>query len=195
MRRIVSIVLAGVLAFVSCGPKKAVEPLAQDYAPYIKAFTGGIVTEDATIRIELAEDATGQPTDGLFSFKPALKGSVKWNSPQSVAFVPEEGALKVGQTYKASFALGKLIPGAPEEFPFGITVKGNLVSVQETGAEPDNGKAFRVVQASVKENFVEIRMSEAPANASVKGLVELSGGKLGILSIGPARESTLCVAL
>ncbi len=175
MRRIVLIVLAGVLALASCGPRKAVEPSAQDFAPYIKAFTGGIVTEDATIRIELAEDATAQPTDGLFSFKPALKGSVKWNGPQSVVFVPEEGALKVGQTYKASLALGKLIPGAPEEFPFGITVKGNLVSVQESEVEPDNGKAFRVVQASVKENFVEVKMSEAPANATVKGMVELAG--------------------
>ena len=120
------------MAFASCGPKKASEPSAQDFAPYIKAFTGGIVSEDATIRIELAEDATEQPTDGLFSFKPSIKGSVKWNGPQSVSFEPEVGALKVGQTYKASFAIGRLIPGAPEEFPFGITVKGNLVSVQET---------------------------------------------------------------
>ena len=175
MRRIVSIVLAGVLVFASCGPKKASEPSAQDFAPYIKAFTGGIVTEDATIRIELAEDATEQPTDGLFSFKPSIKGSVKWNGPQSVTFVPEDGSLKVGQTYKASFALGKLIPGAPEVFPFGITVKGNLVAVQETEAEPDNGRAFRVVQASVKDNCVEVKMSEAPANATVKGLVELTG--------------------
>ena len=97
MRKILSIVLAGALAFISCGPKKAVEPSAQDYAPYIKAFTGGIVTEGATIRVELAEDAASQPEEGLFSFKPSVKGSVKWNSPQSVCFVPEEGALKVGQ--------------------------------------------------------------------------------------------------
>ncbi len=175
MRRIVSIVLAGVIAFAACGPKKAAEPSAHDYAPYIKGFTGGIVTQDATIRIELAEDALDQPVEGLFSFKPSLKGSVKWNGPQSVAFVPEDGALKVGQTYKATFALGKLIPGAPEEFPFGVTVKGNLVAAQETAPEPDNGKAFRVVQAAVRDNYIEVKMSEAPANATVKGLVELKG--------------------
>ena len=168
-------VLAGVVAFAACGPKKAAEPSAQDYAPYIKAFTGGIVSQDATIRIELAEDALEQPVDGLFSFKPALKGCVKWVGPQSVAFVPEDGALKVGQTYKASFALGKLIPGAPEEFPFGVTVKGNSVEVLETAPEPDNGKAFRVVQAAVKDNYIEVKMSETPANATVKGLVELTG--------------------
>ena len=175
MRKILSIVLAGALAFISCGPNKAVEPSAQDFAPYIKAFTGGIVTEGATIRVELAEDAATQPEEGLFSFKPSVKGSVKWNSPQSVCFVPEESALKVGQKYAVSFALGKLIPGAPEVFPFGITVKGNLVSVAEAEEVPDNGKAFRVVQASVKDNSVEVVMSETPANATVKGMVELSG--------------------
>ena len=175
MRRIITIILAGALAFISCGPKKSVEPSAQDFAPYVKAFTGGIVAEDATIRVDLAEDAESQPTEGLFSFKPSIKGSVKWNGPQSVCFVPEEGALKVGQTYTVSFALGKLIPGAPELFPFGITVKGNLVSVSDAGTEPDNGQAFRVVKASVNGNCVEVLMSEAPSNATIKGMVELTG--------------------
>ena len=163
------------MAFAACGPKKASEPSAQDFAPYIKAFTGGIVTEDAAIRIELAEDAIEQPADGLFSFKPALNGTVKWNGPQSVSFEPEDGGFKAGKTYKVSFALGKVIQGAPEEFPFGITVKGSRPATSQDALEPDNGKAFRVVQASVKENCIEVRMSESPSNATVKGLVELSG--------------------
>ena len=167
--------LAVAFAFAACGPRKAVEPSAQDFASYIKAFTGGIVTEDATLRVDLTEDAVEQVSDALFSFKPALKGSIRWNSPQSVSFVPEDGALKAGQTYKVCFALGKLIPGAPEQFNYGITVKGTLVAVQEPEAEPDNGRAFRVVQASVKDNCVEVKMSEAPANAGIKGLVELAG--------------------
>ena len=149
--------LAVAFAFAACGPKKAVEPSAQDFASYIKAFTGGIVTEDATLRVDLTEDAVEQVSDALFSFKPALKGSIRWNSPQSVSFVPEDGALKVGQTYKATFALGKLIPGAPEEFPFGVTVKGNMVAAQETATEPDNGKAFRVMQAAVRDNYARSR--------------------------------------
>jgi len=173
--RISAIVLAGMVIFASCGRKKVAEPSAQEYAGYIKAFTGGIVTEDATIRVDLTEDAADMITEGLFSFKPDVKGIVKWNNAQSVSFVPEEGALKVGQVYKISFALGKLIPGAPEDFPFGITIKGNLVSLPEAAPEPDNGRAFRVVQASVKENCIEVSLSEAPANATVKGLVELTG--------------------
>ena len=167
--------LAGALFFGSCGHKKAVEPSADEFANYIKAYTGGIVTEDAVIRVELAEDAQGQVSDGLFSFKPSVKGSVKWDGAGSVCFVPDAGALKVGQTYVVSFSLGKLIPGAPDKFPFGITVKGKNEAASDDVAEPDNGKAFRVVKASLKDACIEVQMSEAPANADVKGLVELEG--------------------
>ena len=173
--RLSAIVLAGPMLLVSCGRKKAVEPSAQDFASYMKVFTGGIVSQDAVLRIDLTEDAASQPTEGLFSFKPDIKGQIKWNSPQSVTFVPEPGALKTGQAYKVNFALGKLIPGAPELFSYGITVKGNMVELAEEAVEPDNGRAFRVVQAAVKDNSVEVSLSEVPANASVKGLVELSG--------------------
>ena len=115
MRKITLLLLSAALALVSCGPKKAVEPSAQDFASYIQAFTGGIVTENATLRVDLTEDAAAQPTEGLFVFKPAVKGAVQWNGAQAVCFVPEAGARKAGQTYKITFALGKLIPGAPEQ--------------------------------------------------------------------------------
>lgn len=175
MRKIILLLLSAALALVSCGPKKVVEPSAQDFASYIQAFTGGIVTENATLRVDLTEDAAAQPTEGLFVFKPAVKGAVQWNGAQSVCFVPEAGALKAGQTYKITFALGKLIPGAPEQFNYGITVKGGTTASEEVAQEPDNGRAFRVVQASIKDNCVEVKLSEAPANAGVKGLVELDG--------------------
>ena len=167
--------LAGALSFVSCGHKKAVEPSAEEYAAYIKAFTGGIVAETATIQVELAEDALSQPVEGLFSFKPSIKGSVKWNDAGSVSFIPEAGALKVGQTYSAEFSLGKLIPGAPDKFPFSFAVKGNSVALVEDAPEADNGRAFRVVRASLDGSCIDVLMSEVPANAEVKGLVELEG--------------------
>ena len=167
--------LAGMIVFAACGPKKTTEPPAQEYAGFIKAFTGGVVPENAAIRVDLAESAVVQVTEGLFSFRPEVKGSVTWNGTQSVSFVPEEGALKAGKTYNVSFALGKVIPGAPEVFPFGISVKGNLVESAGAAEEPDNGRAFRVVRASVTGNCIEVEMSAAPANATEKGLVELAG--------------------
>ena len=169
--------LAIALVLTACGPKKKVqEPSAQDFAPYIKAYTGGIVTSDAAIRVELTEDAAVQETENLFSFKPAVKGIVKWDSAQSVSFLPAEGALREGLVYQVRFALGKLIPGAPDQFAFGITVKGS--SQAETAAvqeEADNGQAFRVIKAVLQDSFVEVELSDIPANATVKGMVELQG--------------------
>ena len=167
--------LSALAAIVACGPKKTANPSAQDYAPYIQAYTGGIVTSDAAIRVDLTEDAAAQVTDGLFRFKPAVKGDVKWNSGQSVSFIPAEDAFKVGQTYQVSFALGQVIPGAPDPFSFGITVKGKPESAPVLEEEPDNGQAFRVVQVLLADNSIDVKLSEAASNATVKGMVELEG--------------------
>ena len=104
------------------GGRKAPSPSAEDFAPYIKAYTGGIVTEDAVIRIDLTEDAAQMPTEGLFTTSPRTEGTVLWNSPSSVTYTPEK--LSVGKDYSISFALGKVLKDAPEEFSFPITVKG-----------------------------------------------------------------------
>ena len=164
------------ILLVSCGPKKtASEPSAQDFAPYIKAYTGGIITADTPLRIDLTEDAADTPEEGLFAIKPAVKGKVQWNGRQSVSFVPDEGALREGLVYQVKFALGKLIPGAPETFSYGITVKGKEQADGEESEEPENGHEFRVLQAKLAETSIDVEMSDIPANATVKGLVELSG--------------------
>ena len=163
------------LLVVACGPKKKdMTPSAQDFGPYIKAYTGGIVPQDAAIRVELTEDAAALPTEGLFTLKPAVKGVVRWDDAQSVSFIPDEGALKVGLVYQVKFALGKVRPGAPDPFSFGITVKGQ----EESSAvveEPDNGQAFRVTSVALQEDHIDIMLSQVPANAQVKGMVELKG--------------------
>ena len=169
------LIVAALAAIVSCGPRKtASEPSAQDFAPYIQAYTGGIVNPDAQIRVDLVEEAAEMPADGLFSFKPSVKGDIKWNGSQSVSFVPIEGALKPGQTYEVNFALGKVLPGAPEKFGFGFTVKGEQEG-NKAETEPDNGKAFRITEVSLADAAVKVVLSEAPSNATVKGLIELTG--------------------
>ena len=159
----------------ACAPKTVKEPSAQDFAPYITAYTGGIVTPDAQFRVDLAEEAAETPTEGLFSVKPAVNGEVKWNGKQSVSFIPAEGALREGLVYQVTFHLGKLIPDAPTPFTFGVTVKGQKADAPEEGQEPDNGMAFRVVQTSITDSSVSVELSDVPTNANVKGMVELTG--------------------
>ena len=174
MRKIL-LALAASLAFVACGgPQTEVKtPSAQEFAPYVKAYTGGIVGEDAVLRIELTQAAKVQPTEGLFSIKPKVEGTTQWTGPSTVTFTP--AAWKAGETYSVSFALDKVCEGAPEEpFTFGLAVRGKGEEAPEA-EEPDNGRPFRVVKAVLRDNVVEVTLSKEPANANVKGLVELEG--------------------
>ena len=92
MRRIrLWALLALSAAFVAaCAPKGA-ETLDPAFANYVKAYTGGVVSDGTAIRVELATPVPMEKqTDGLFSFKPSLKGSERWLSPTVVEFVPDE---------------------------------------------------------------------------------------------------------
>ena len=92
----------------ACAPKGA-ETLDPAFANYVKAYTGGVVSDGTAIRVELATPVPmDKQTDGLFSFKPALKGSERWLSPTVVEFVPEEW--KSGTVYEGSFRVDKVLP-------------------------------------------------------------------------------------
>ena len=157
MKKLNASSIAGVilaLLAVACGPRKtAVQtPSAQEFAEYVKSYTGGIVADDAVIRIDLAQEPVQQPAEGLFSIQPPVKGTTQWATPTTVTFTPE--SLKAGETYTVSFALDKVLPEAPSPFTFSLAVRGKA---EETAAEeePDNGQTFRVTQALLKENLVE----------------------------------------
>ena len=182
MRKVL-LLAAALVALVACGPKKQAQtPSAEEFASYIKAYTGGIVADDAVIRLQLAEDVTpGEdgmlPDPGkLIKISPSLKGHALWNSPSDLSFVPEEGALKAGTTYQVSFLLGDLVSGAPKTFDFAITVKGREEAVAEPEAEPAaQQEGFHVVSCRLEGDHIGLTFSEAPVNANKKGLVELSG--------------------
>lgn len=99
--------------FYSCKQAKEVVP-STDFAPYISAYTGGMVYSGSNVVIELTQE---QPEDvwkkdideKLFSFSPAVKGTAHWLNNKTIEFVPEEGEMKSGILYNASFSLGKVI--------------------------------------------------------------------------------------
>lgn len=122
--------LLAACALASCsGNGKDIVPSAE-YAPYISAYTGGIISQSSAIRIELAQD---QPMVELnneleknpFSFSPSLKGKAYWVSNNTIEFVPEAGALKPGKLYEGTFRLGTFVHVDPslEEFTFSFRVQ------------------------------------------------------------------------
>jgi len=102
--------IATTLGLLSC--KKEIAP-ASEFAPYISAYTSGLIEPTSSIFIELTnEQPDVQPNTELkkngFSFNPSIKGKAYWLNSRIIEFVPEEGSLKNGKTYDAEFRLGQL---------------------------------------------------------------------------------------
>ena len=120
-----------------------------DYAPYVNAYTGGVISQNSTIRIELTHeqpmvDLNNELKENPFSFSPSLKGKAYWVSNNTIEFVPEEGTLKPGSLYECTFQLGKFVEVDKKlkEFNFSLRVQERnfTLSIEPlpiTDAQPD----------------------------------------------------------
>lgn len=97
------------------------------FSQYISAYTTGIISSSASVKIILA-NATTQPIEigvsadnELFDFSPAIKGTTTWIDNRTIEFKPTE-QLKSGQFYSARFALAKVmdVPADFKTFEFGF---------------------------------------------------------------------------
>ncbi|MFN3916206.1 MAG: alpha-2-macroglobulin family protein [Flavobacteriales bacterium] len=147
-----------------------------EFASYISAYTSGIVSKDATIRIQLANDYTGdvsytEPISReLFSFEPEIKGKAYWLGRNSIEFIPDEH-LPNGTKFLCTFKLGELIDIKDElknfTFQF-MTIQQNYVLYVDGLNTPDisnlKSQALegRVVTADVADSigfakFMEVK--------------------------------------
>ena len=128
----------------SCGKGSVSKAPSAEFATFVKAYSGGVISGNSPIRIEFSQDIqlsgdelAGIPVkEELFSFIPPVKGSTRWISPQMVEFIPEEGALKPGQTYRCVFRLDKVMKISDRKlsrFPFSFMVatKEGVISAKE----------------------------------------------------------------
>ena len=100
------------LLFFSCSKRQEVVPSAE-FAPYVSAYTGGMISASSSIRIELTQPLSSvevgvEVNDKLFDFSPKLKGKTTWLNNNTVEFVPDSGQLRQGELYLASFKLEKV---------------------------------------------------------------------------------------
>jgi uncharacterized protein YfaS (alpha-2-macroglobulin family) len=150
-------VFAKVIALITCvlfySCKQAGETVSPAaFAPYISAYTGGMVPAGATILVELTKERpeevwTKEIDRKLFSFSPSLKGKAHWLNVNTVEFVPEEGEMQDGVAYKVKFALGKVLDVEKKyaEFDFSFRVEEHTFEVSTEPAEflPDNTAIVR----------------------------------------------------
>ena len=121
-------IVAG-LSCMSCKRNRDIVP-SSEYAPYVSAYTGGVISSDASIFIELTEEQQiveigAEVKEKLFRFSPSLKGKTFWVNNKMLQFIPDSGALKPGELYNATFALGKVmkVERKLEEFEFSFRVE------------------------------------------------------------------------
>ena len=163
------ILLTVIAGFSSCkSNQKDIIPSAE-YAPYVNAYTGGVISQNSTIRIELTQeqpmvDLNQELKDNPFSFSPSLKGKTYWVSNNIIEFVPEEGALKPGAFYEGTFHLGDFVDVDKklEEFNFSFRVQERNFSIHTdpitvTATQPDQVTVTGEIRFSdvVKKEEVE----------------------------------------
>ncbi len=138
-----------IVSFSSCTrTQKDIIPSAE-YAPYVNAYTGGVISQNSTIRIELTHeqpmvDLNNELKENPFSFSPSLKGKAYWVSNNTIEFVPEEGTLKSGSLYECTFQLGKFVEVDKKlkefNFSFRVQERNFTLSIEPlpiTDAQPD----------------------------------------------------------
>lgn len=172
--------IVAIVVFSSCEQaKKDIIPSA-DYAPYVSAYTGGVISQTSTIRIELAQDKpmvdlNNELKDNPFSFSPSLKGKTYWVSNNTLEFAPEEGALQPGKLYEVSFQLGKFVnvDSNLKEFNFSFRVQASDFSLQVEPLTSTNATS-QSDQVTVKG---EVRFSDATQKDVVEMMMSAGNGK------------------
>jgi len=157
----IALVAASLSLTPSCSRFRTSDAPSTEFATFIKAYTGGVISDKSSIRIQFTSEIPdaqegNQVKDELFSFSPAVKGDARWISSDMIEFVPQQGALKSGQTYRGSIRLDKLMKVGNRKmkrFPFSF-----MVAVKEADIEVDE----IVIPAS------------APSTAIVSGHIALS---------------------
>ena len=137
---IVFMVISLFLGLQSCKTKITEEIIpSSKFAPYISAYTGGGIFENAPIRIEFTnehpdavpgEEVKGKP----FSFTPSLSGKAYWVDNKTIEFVPNEGSMKPDILYKTSFRLGDFVTVEKDlrlfEFTFQVVKRGFSIDLK-----------------------------------------------------------------
>lgn len=177
--------LLTIILLQACTQRKDITPSAE-FSPYINAYTGGVISNQSVIRIELTQD---QPLvdlndlqDNPFSFSPSLNGKAHWINNHTLEFVPDEDELCPGTLYHATFRLGDFVQvkDGLEIFEFSFRVQPNNYFIQT------NAPSIDTSYLSIEGN---ISFSNAVHPDKVKKIFSVSGTSEQNLRIIPTDNS------
>ncbi len=168
--KLLTIVLSLVI-FQACNKEKKWIEVDPSFSQYIDAYTSGIVSKTAAIRVQLSADAStthpiGEVVDkDLFSFSPSVKGKAVWLDARTIEFQPAEN-LTPDKLYKVTFQLGKVtqVPSKYQEFTFNIQTVKPSFKVYDFGLRSSGQKDKMAL-------IGEIETADAEDGASVEKLL------------------------
>ena len=193
----VAVLLAALLA-VGCSPKP-VQPSAAQFSSVVKAYTGGAIADDGSVKIELAADQpfakVGEEIpEGVFSFSPSVKGSAAWTSPSRVEFTPKEG-FKPGSTYSCTVNLAKLAGVVEKDlekftFPVHIASREAVATVESVHIAQDNSAVATIYGYLYLSRPVELATAQQilPEEAEVEAGTKPTEFVYSIQGISRSRE-------
>lgn len=160
---------------VSCKKQhKDIIPSAE-FAPYVSAYTGGVISSHSSVRLELTEEQEiiemgAEVKEKLFTFSPSLKGKTFWVNNKTLEFIPDSGALKPGTLYHASFALGKIldVDKSLQKFDFSFRVQERNFVARIRSLDITESASDKVTVRG------EIRFSDIPNKEAIPGMFTVS---------------------
>lgn len=169
--------LAIIVGMLSCTrSQKEILPSAE-YAPYVNAYTGGVISQSSPIRIELTQeqpmvDLNQEFKENPFSFSPSLKGKAHWVNNKTIEFIPDQGALHPGEMYQATFQLGEFIEVESKlsEFEFSFRVQESDFMLH---LEPLDIAAGNPNYATLQG---EIRLSDQATKEQIEQMLTVDAG-------------------
>jgi len=130
------------------------------FASYISAHSSGQISRVSPIIVRftdayLNEDQRNKVLEGdLLSFKPFIKGKIKWADAQTLSFHPDD-PLPSGQVYSAKLDMEALVKDIPDDlqnfaFQFMTLPQAYEVAVQKNKLYTSGDQEFQQVQGVVK---------------------------------------------
>lgn len=127
-------------------PSDTARIIPESVGAYVYAFTSGMISKAAPIRVQFAAAAVeaakvGNDADaGLISFSPGIKGKAVWEDERTLVFQPSD-LLQSNTGYTATLSLKKLFQGLPadaESFSFDFRTRDQFFTVEADGiSAPD----------------------------------------------------------
>ena len=171
--------LLWVLSFfllAACNRSHKVLTVDPAFSQYISAYSSGVVSKKATIRIQLAADANITHAvnetikEDLFRISPGISGKAYWTDARTIEFKPDTD-LKPDALYEVNFSLGKVmtVPSKFKKFSFNLQTIKPAFEVQENGLRAINKERMslsgQIVTADVENSASIEKLLQARYNS------------------------------